>query len=149
MKKWLVVGVLMLAGCGEKSYEPHAINEETDICDICNMSIVHQEFAGQIIEKNGDYEVFDDIGCLVEKLTRNEQRAEDIGAAFIKDADTNEWINVFEATYLYDKEFWTPMNYGVLVFGDAADAKAYQTESGTGELFSFADLQDFKWGIHQ
>lgn len=149
MKKWLMIGVLLLAGCSEKSYEPHAINEETDVCEICNMSIVHSDFAGQIIEKNGDYEVYDDIGCLVEKLVRDEQGPDDVGAAFIKDAETNEWINVFEATYVYDKSFWTPMNYGVLVFEKVADAEAYQATAGVGKLLSYADLQSFEWGIHK
>ncbi|CEA03637.1 NosL [Metalysinibacillus saudimassiliensis] len=150
MKKILLAtAMLALVGCGEKNYEPHALNEETDICQICQMTVAHQEFAGQIIEKNGDYEVFDDIGCLVEKLARDEQDEADVGAAFIKDAKTDEWINVFDATYLYDKEFWTPMNYGVLVFKDAADAEAYQADAGYGKLMKFDDLQDFKWGIHQ
>ena len=113
------------------------------------MTVVHQDFAGQIIEKNGDYEVFDDIGCLVEKLERDQQSEKDVGAAYIKDANTGEWINVFEATYLYDKEFWTPMNYGVLVFEDVTEAEAYSLKSGHGKLMNFEDLQGFKWGIHQ
>lgn len=150
MKKILMaMAMLALAGCSEKTYEPHALNEETDICQICQMTVAHQEFAGQIIEKNGDYEVFDDIGCLIEKLERDNQGPADVGAAFIKDANTNEWINVFEATYLYDKEFWTPMNYGVLVFEDVTEAEAYSLKSGHGKLMNFEDLQGFKWGIHQ
>ena len=151
MKKYLLAAfaTVILAGCGDKNYEPRALNEETDVCQICQMTVVHQDFAGQIIEKNGDYEVFDDIGCLVEKLERNQQSEKDVGAAYIKDANTGEWINVFEATYLYDKEFWTPMNYGVLVFEDVTEAEAYRSKSGHGKLMNFEDLQGFKWGIHQ
>lgn len=151
MKKYLLVAfaTVILAGCGDKNYEPRALNEETDVCQICQMTVVHQDFAGQIIEKNGDYEVFDDIGCLVEKLERDQQSEKDVGAAYIKDANTGEWINVFEATYLYDKEFWTPMNYGVLVFEDVTEAEAYRSKSGYGKLMNFEDLQGFKWGIHQ
>lgn len=151
MKKYLLAAfaTVILAGCGDKNYEPRALNEETDVCQICQMTVVHQDFAGQIIEKNGDYEVFDDIGCLVEKLERNQQSEKDVGAAYIKDANTGEWINVFEATYLYDKEFWTPMNYGVLVFEDVTEAEAYRSKSGYGKLMNFEDLQGFKWGIHQ
>ncbi len=151
MKKYLLAAfaTVILAGCGDKNYEPRALNEETDVCQICQMTVVHQDFAGQIIEKNGDYEVFDDIGCLVEKLERDQQSEKDVGAAYIKDANTGEWINVFEATYLYDKEFWTPMNYGVLVFEDVTEAEAYRSKSGYGKLMNFEDLQGFKWGIHQ
>lgn len=151
MKKYLLAAfaTVILVGCGDKNYEPRALNEETDVCQICQMTVVHQDFAGQIIEKNGDYEVFDDIGCLVEKLERDQQSEKDVGAAYIKDANTGEWINVFEATYLYDKEFWTPMNYGVLVFEDVTEAEAYRSKSGYGKLMNFEDLQGFKWGIHQ
>lgn len=140
---------ILLTACGEKTYEPHDINHDTDICKICNMSIVHDDFAGQIIEKNGDYEVFDDIGCLVEKMQRDGLGEQDIGAAFIKDTETNEWINIFSATYLYDKDFFTPMNYGVLVFNDEKEAQAYQQQEGKGTLMKYQDLADFKWGIHQ
>lgn len=151
MKKWLAIGVataaLTLTACSEKAYEPHDINPETDICKICNMSIAHEEYAGQIIQKNGDYEVFDDIGCLIEKISQD--GVDDIGAAFIKNENkSDEWLNVFEATYLYDKDFWTPMNYGVLVFNSDEEAEAYQQQEGVGELMHYDDLGNFKWGIH-
>lgn len=48
------------------------------------MSIVHNAYAGQIALKNGDYEIFDDIGCLMEYIVSNGD--EEIGAAYIKDA---------------------------------------------------------------
>ena len=48
------------------------------------MSIVHNAYAGQIALKNGDYEIFDDIGCLMEYIEANGE--DEIGAAFIKDA---------------------------------------------------------------
>lgn len=46
------------------------------------MSIVHNEYAGQIVLKNGDYEIFDDIGCLLDYLELNGEN--EVGAAYIK-----------------------------------------------------------------
>lgn len=149
MKKWVLVMVAclaMLVGCSEKTYEPREIVSETDVCKICNMSIVHNEYAGQIALKNGDYEVFDDIGCLMEYMDANEE--EEIGAAFIKDALKGEWINVFEATYVYSKDYWTPMNYGVLAFDTKEAADSWMAKEGEGKILVYEDLHDFNWGIH-
>lgn len=138
--------VLLLTACSEKTYEPREINGETDICKVCNMSIVHTDYAGQIVLKNGDYEIFDDIGCLMEYIKGIDES--EIGAAFIKDANEDKWLNVKKATYIYSKDYWTPMNYGVLAFSTKEDAEKWIANNGEGEFLKYEDLKDFKWGIH-
>ena len=150
MKKWMLMIVACLAvlvGCSEKTYEPRDIVSETDVCKICNMSIVHNEYAGQIALKNGDYEIFDDIGCLMEFIDANEET--EIGAAFIKDTLQDEWINIFEATYVYNKDYWTPMNYGVLAFDTKEAADSWMEKEGEGQVLAYEELHEFNWGIHQ
>lgn len=150
MKKWILIVVVwcvLLVGCNEKAYEPREIVGETDVCKICNMSIVHNKYAGQIVLKNGDYEMFDDLGCLMEYIDANGD--EEIGAAFIKDSTENEWIDVFKATFVYSKEYWTPMNYGVLAFKTKDAADKWMTTEGDGQVLVYKDLQDFNWGINQ
>jgi len=150
MKKWVMMILLccgVLWGCSEKTYEPREIVSETDVCKICNMSIVHNAYAGQIALKNGDYEIFDDIGCLMEYIASNGD--EEIGAAYIKDASKNEWIDVFEAVYVYNKEYWTPMNYGVVAFDTKQAAQEWMTQEGEGKLLHYKDLHNFNWGIHE
>ncbi len=149
MKLKMIFGffmVLLLGACSQQSYEPKSINAETDICKICNMSITNENYAGQIILKNGDYEVFDDIGCLMEyvAMTNNE----DIGAAFIKDSVQNKWLNVEKATYIYSSSYWTPMNYGVLAFETTEAAENWIDENGEGEFLTYDQLHNFNWGIH-
>lgn len=149
--KWKTLLVIILAmvglmGCSEKTYEPKEINAETDICKVCNMSIAYEDYAGQLVFKNGDYEVFDDLGCLIEFMTDTDES--EIGAAFIKDASENQWINVEEATYIYSKDYWTPMNYGVLAFRSKEAAEQFIKENGEGEFLTYDQLFDFKWGIH-
>ncbi|CAM5310312.1 Nitrous oxide reduction protein OS=Lysinibacillus sphaericus OX=1421 GN=LS41612_03010 PE=4 SV=1 [Lysinibacillus sphaericus] len=111
------------------------------------MSIVHNEYAGQIALKNGDYEMFDDIGCLIEYIAANGD--EEVGAAFIKDAKENKWIDVSKATFVYNKDYWTPMNYGVLAFETQEAAQSWMATEGKGQVLTYEDLSDFNWGIHQ
>lgn len=148
MKKLMMAAALtaLLAGCSGDNYEPKEINAATDICEICQMSISNEEFAGQIVFKNGDHEVYDDLGCLMAYI--NEHGEDEIGAAYIKDEAMGTWVNIKEATYIYDADFWTPMNYGVLAFTSSDDAQAYMTEAGEGEELAYKDLATFEWGIH-
>ena len=115
--------LLFLQACGNKEYKPKEIVSETDVCKVCNMSIVHKDFAGEIALTNGDYEMFDDIGCLIEFMKGMNEK--DLGEAFIKDQSGKEWLNVKTATYVYDKDIWTPMSYGVIAFKTKDSAKNY------------------------
>ena len=147
--KWLlstVIAVLFLTGCGDKEYNPKEISAETDVCEVCNMTIAHMDYAGQIVFKNNDHLVFDDLGCLMEYIIDNGEG--DIGAAYIKDESTNEWINVKDAVYIYDANYWTPMNYGVLAFAKQENADAYMDENGQGKQLTYKELFTFEWGIH-
>ena len=149
MKKIVVIGiwVLLLIGCSAQSYEPREINQATDICKICNMSIVSNDYAAQVVLSNGDYEVFDDIGCLMEFIAGKD--VSEIGAMFIKGIDGEKWISVETATYVYGSEFWSPMNYGVLTFATEDEAKQYIKEAGQGTLLTFEELKTFEWGVHE
>lgn len=150
MKKYILFplilsAIFILSACSE-DYEPKEINKETDICKICNMAISNEEYAGQIIFKNGDYEVFDDLGCLIEYMKDADQS--EIGKAYIKDASTNNWIEVENAIYVYSKDYWTPMNYGVVAFETKKAAEQWISSNGEGKFLTFDDLFTFKWGIH-
>ncbi len=141
-----VMAVLFLAGCGDKEYKPKEISAETDVCEVCNMTISYMDYAGQIVFKNNDHLVFDDLGCLMEYIIDNGDSK--IGAAYIKDETTNQWINVKDAVYVYEANYWTPMNYGVLAFADEHSAKTYMEENGQGKQLVYDDLLTFEWGIH-
>ncbi|TQR21746.1 nitrous oxide reductase accessory protein NosL [Psychrobacillus vulpis] len=147
--KWLVcffVVVLLLQACGNKDYKPRDLVSETDVCKVCNMSIVHEEYAGQIALSNGDYEMFDDLGCLIEYMKNLNKK--DIGKTFIKDEGRENWINVETASFVYDKDIWTPMSYGVIAFESKDVAQQYIVNEGKGKLLSYADLDTFEWGVH-
>ena len=75
MFHWTDRVVFILAACGgDKEVTPVAINEETDICTVCNMQVVDNQFATQIILENGKSLVFDDIGCMHKWVDENANR---------------------------------------------------------------------------
>lgn len=141
----VVISVLMLmvAACGQEEYEPEAINEETDTCVVCNMAIEDGPFATQIITKDGQSLKFDDIGCMNEWKVEN--GTDTIGAAFVRDYHTLQWLPEEKAYYVYDASFRTPMAYGIVSFENEEDAKAYIEEQGSGELMTAEDLKEHTW----
>lgn len=141
-----ILSILILTACSEQTYDPRKINPETDVCFICNMSITHMDFTAQVVLKNGDYIVFDDLGCLMEYVLQSDEGK--IGAGYIKDNNTSKWLDIEEAFYVYSKEYWTPMNYGVLAFSSLDEANEYMVKQ-PGELVSYKELLTFKWGVHE
>ncbi|OUS75991.1 hypothetical protein B1748_14355 [Paenibacillus sp. MY03] len=141
-----LVFVLTLAACGGEKYEAQAINEETDVCVICKMAIKDDQFATQIITKDGQSLKFDDIGCL--NTWKKENGTETIGAAFVRDFDSKQWLRYEKAYYAYDPTFQTPMAYGIVSFEKEEDAKAYIAEQGKGTLMSADDLASHSWAVN-
>lgn len=124
-------------------YEPEAINPDHDVCDICAMAVADDQYATQIVLTNDRALKFDDLGCLY--AWKEENGNDDIGAEFVRDFNNEEWVQVKDATYVFDEAIDTPMAYGVISFKDEADAQSYIDEHGYGELLSAADLDDHKW----
>lgn len=140
----LLCTALLLAACSA-DLEPREVNSETDVCTICNMSVTHADYAAQLVKNNGDHLVFDDLGCMMEYI--NEYGESEIGASYIMETDSPNWLNVKEAVYVYSKDYWTPMNYGVLAFASKEAAESYMSEQ-SGELLAYDDLLTFNWGVH-
>lgn len=151
MKKWvrllaILVGVTwILAACGnkEETYEPAGINPDTDVCEVCAMAVADDQHATQIVLKNHRSLKFDDLGCLYSWL--EDHGEEDVGAAFVRDFYTQEWIKLEDAAYVFGDEIHTPMSYGIISFKDVGDAEGYIEEHGHGELLTAADLEHHKW----
>src|SRR5690625_764561 len=124
-------------------YEPEDIDPETDVCEVCAMAVADDRHATQIILKNDRALKFDDLGCLYAWIEENGE--EDIGAKFVRDYHTEEWILLEEATYVFGEQIETPMAYGIISFKDKSDAKEYMEEKSYGELLSSEELADHKW----
>lgn len=124
-------------------YKPEAINPDVDVCEVCAMAVADDQFATQIVLKNKRALKFDDIGCMYRWI--NENGEDDIGAKFVRDYHTEEWMAVEEAVFVYDEQIETPMAYGMISFKDVADAEAFIEENGYGKLLTAADLMVHEW----
>jgi len=139
----LVIIVAVIAGCGKEQYTPQAINEETDRCAICNMAIKDDAHATQIITKDGQSLKFDDVGCMHEWTEKN--GTDNVGAAFVRDYNSKQWIKYEKAYYAYDSAYKTPMAYGLLSFETKKDAEAFINEQGKGTLLTASELEQHSW----
>lgn len=127
----------------EASYQPEDINPDVDSCDVCGMAIADDEHATQIILKNDRSLKFDDIGDMFVWIEENGE--DDIGAKYVRDYHTMDWVILEEASFVYDKEIDTPMGFGVISFKQNDEAKQYIEENGLGELLSAEDLYSHEW----
>jgi len=134
---------VLLAGCGGEKYEPRPVNEAADVCFHCNMAVEDGPFAVQIVTKEKRYLLFDDIGCMNE--WKKEYGTDTIGAQYVRDYHTLEWIPYEKAHYVYDPSFKTPMAYGIVSFADESDALAFISEQGKGTLMTAVDLANHSW----
>lgn len=145
----LAVFALFLAACGDDNGTNDTvalateIDPDTDVCEICAMAIADDQHATQIVLENDRVLKFDDLGCLYEWKEDNGE--DEIGAEFVRDFLTEEWIQVEDATYVFDEDIDTPMAYGIISFKDATDAESYIEDHDAGELLEPADLEDHKW----
>lgn len=144
---FLIVILMLASACGAKEYKPQAINEETDKCVICNMAVKDDPYATQIITKDGQSLKFDDIGCM--NKWKVENGTETLGAEFVRDHNSGDWVKYEKAYYAYDAEYITPMAYGVIAFEDKASAQAYIDEQGKGQLLSSDELAHHKWEVNR
>ncbi|MCR8964030.1 nitrous oxide reductase accessory protein NosL [Brevibacillus halotolerans] len=136
----------LMTGCGGQSAQPVAINESVDKCDICNMQIADDHNATEIILKDGKALKFDDIGDLFAWIKKN--GTEKIDVKFVRDYHTKEWMNLNDATFTYDKEFKTPMAYGVYSFKDKQSAEAFVKEQGKGQILTADQLNSHNWEMN-
>ncbi|WP_057761984.1 nitrous oxide reductase accessory protein NosL [Cytobacillus praedii] len=135
--------ILFLAACGKEEVQPVAINEETDKCEVCNMAVVDNQFATQVVLENGKSMVFDDIGCMYEWFDSNKN--EKIAGEFVRDYHNKAWISVNDATYIYNQSVKTPMAYNVISFKDKATAEDFLKENEDSTLMTADDLAEHEW----
>ncbi|MBD2847695.1 nitrous oxide reductase accessory protein NosL [Paenibacillus sp. IB182496] len=144
----LLLTMVILSACGTaEAYSPEPINEETDRCVICNMAIKDDQYATQIITKDGQSLKFDDLGDM--NVWKTENGTATIGAAFVRDYETLQWLDYEKAYYVYDAEIRTPMAFGIVSFESEEKAEAFIAEQGKGKLMTAEELADHSWEVNR
>lgn len=137
----LIIGVMN--GCGGNKYAAVAIQEEVDKCETCNMQVKDNQFAVQLTTQEGKTLKFDDIGCMNEWKQKN--GTEGIGAEYVRDYHTSEWVKFEDAYYVYDASLQTPMAYGIYSFKDQNSAQEFMDSKQVGQLMSAEQLSQHTW----
>lgn len=148
MKKAAIITMLIglfsiMAGCGNDSVQPVAIDEGVDVCEVCNMSVADNAFATQLATAEGRVYKFDDIGCMQEWLHQHQDT--EIKAQFVRDQNNAAWTDSSKAFYVFDPSFRTPMGYGVYSFQDKAAAEQLIQKEGKGKLMTGEELSGHEW----
>ncbi|WP_144569247.1 nitrous oxide reductase accessory protein NosL [Bacillus pseudomycoides] len=138
--------VFAVVGCGKKGAEPVAVDEKNDKCDVCNMAVMDNQFATEVILENGKALKFDDIGCMYKWM--DEHKNEKTQEKFVRDYHTKDWISLDKATYVYDKTIKTPMAYNVISFKEKKDAENFVSKHA-GKVLSYKELTDHKWEMNK
>ncbi|MFX3623670.1 MAG: nitrous oxide reductase accessory protein NosL [Ectobacillus sp.] len=138
----LTVILFAVTGCAKEAAKAVAVDEKNDKCAVCNMAVMDNQFATEVILENGKALKFDDIGCMYTWMDENKD--EKTKAKFVRDYNTKEWIELEKASFVYDKSINTPMAYNVISFKNKQDAEAF-TKEHTGDVLTFKELESHNW----
>lgn len=133
----LIICIIAVASCQRQTLEPVALAPE-DMCSFCRMAISEQRYSAQLLDSEGQVFKFDDIGCMVNFIQRNNPDGKTV-ARFVMDFDERIWIKAENAYYVESSEVTTPMNGGVIAF--ATEPKAQQAaEKFHGKVQRFGEV---------
>jgi len=137
--------IFLVAACGssDEVFPPEEVQAGVDRCEHCNMLVPDDHNATQLILNDGRSLKFDDIGCMVEWVV--DSGLESVNVRYVRDHNTEAWIEMEQATFVYHKEFRTPMAYGVYSFSSKEDAESFVLEQGKGIALTYADLDGHTW----
>ncbi len=113
---------LALFGCGESKKEgPREIYYGSDLCERCSMIISEKPYAAQYLTRGGGVKKFDDLGCMVEHI--KQQKNPSIEAVYVRDYETQEWIDAKAAFFVKSTSIKTPMGHGIVAFRSRESAE--------------------------
>lgn len=116
--------------------EPAPVHFGEDACAACSMIISDPNYAAQIRSPDGAVQVFDDIGCMLNKA----RATTDPVGVFVRAADDARWIRGDRAYVLKGRAIASPMGYGFLGFADRSDAEAAARAHPDGVVVALKSL---------
>ncbi|MCC6343500.1 MAG: nitrous oxide reductase accessory protein NosL [Bryobacterales bacterium] len=106
------------------------------MCGHCRMAISQKQFAAEVFDAAGNVVKFDDAGCMLRWLVRQEKQAV---AIYAVDYDSREWLEARTAIYVRTERIATPMGGGILAFAGRTQAEAAAGKFG-GVVVTFSEL---------
>ena len=134
----LALTVSTAVGCSARADGPPRIEVDRIPCAHCGMLISEPTFAAAYRAPHGDARVFDDIACLLEAASHEQDRS---GLRFwFHDAASSQWIDGGIATFVKSASMKTPMGGGIVAYGDQAAATKAAAEKQGRLIRTIGDL---------
>ncbi|WGH74866.1 nitrous oxide reductase accessory protein NosL [Tenacibaculum tangerinum] len=128
-----VAVVLSLISC---KIAPQEIQYGTDMCHSCQMTIVEQTHASQIVTKKGRAYKYDAIECMLQDLDKRDVSS--IALFLVTDyTKPTTLINAKEATFLVSEEIKSPMGANLSAFSNREAIKV------AGQQFNWNEINDY------
>ena len=122
---WLVPLALVLAGCNRQTaLVPPKIHYGLETCADCGMIINDPHYAAALAwratpDAPAQIAVFDDIGCLL--AWRQHHAGVQVAAMWVKDVQTEAWLNAPSSVYLKSDQLSTPMGWDIVAGATKSD----------------------------
>ncbi|MEO7175137.1 MAG: nitrous oxide reductase accessory protein NosL [Saprospiraceae bacterium] len=133
----LLISTTFLFSCGNTGSKEIALN--SDQCQSCRMTIVNGKYAAEIATVKGRFYVFDDLYCLHQFMSNNEDF--DIRSIYIGDFQkNNELIDAKKAWYVNHESIKSPMGGNTAAFSEKSTADEFALKLGS-KVLVWDDLQ--------
>ena len=136
----MAAATLALAGCGDSgALRPPEIRLGEDVCVVCGMAVSDGRYAAAVVARlDGRDEVLllDDIG----ELPRLALPRHDELGVFVRDEDTQGWLEADRAYFIRSDSLRTPMGFGIAALASEERAAARAAELG-GARVPFEELR--------
>ncbi len=134
---WLACVAIALVACQQPTYKPVEI-VQNDVCFRCKAPIAEKQYAAEFATKDGFVRKFDDIACMAD-YAQNKMKKDNIGAFYVVDYATKEWLPAERAAFVKSDQFKTPQNGGILAFKDKGQAEKLAAQY-QAKLLTFSDI---------
>lgn len=133
-----IIGIFLLTSC---SVNPKPIQYGVDNCEFCEMTIVDDKFASELVTNKGKVYKFDAIECMIRQMQTNPSQK----YKFILIADFNEpgkLIDAKQGFYLISENLPSPMGENLSGFSSKDTIDEHQSIY-EGEIYSWSGIKSY------
>jgi copper chaperone NosL len=122
------------------SVEPKPIDYGHDNCQFCDMTIMDNKHAAEVVTTKGKIYKFDAIECMIRYTDKTAQQ--EYAYQLISDySNPGELINAEQSIYLVSKNLPSPMGAFLSGFSSEKEAKLAMEETG-GMLYNWKQIKE-------
>ncbi len=135
-----LLGILIVLYLFACSAEPKPINYGHDNCQFCDMTIMDNKYAAEVVTNKGKIYKFDAIECMIWHIDRSAKQ--EYAYRLISDySNPGELINAEQSIYLVSKNLPSPMGAFLSGFSSEKEAKLTMEEKG-GMLYNWNQIKE-------